>query len=160
MNCSKNKANRTKVKFQQMTGSRSYIAHCEDLVISCCFTLFDVPYYQIYIDCSKCRGKPARTKKYLNQMLWKSQGLSHQQEEGHDYTSQSRCCKSLILMPFNYYLLWLVPWTAWFASNVYYSFKPCKVQWYAKTIVYKIEKSNRHWLQTMQFNAQVRVSSS
>ena len=40
------------------------------------------------------------------------------------------------------------------------SFKPCKVQWYAKTIVYKIEKSNRHWLQTMQFKAQVRVSSS
>ena len=40
------------------------------------------------------------------------------------------------------------------------SFKPCKVQWYAKKIVYKIEKSNRHWLQTMQFKAQVRVSSS
>ena len=26
------------------------MAHCEDLVISSCFTLFIVPYYQIYID--------------------------------------------------------------------------------------------------------------
>ena len=47
----------------------------------------------------------------------------HQQDEGHDYTSQSHCYKSLILMPFNYYLLWLVPWTAWFGANVYYSFQ-------------------------------------
>lgn len=29
----------------------------------------------------------------------------------------------LILMPFNYYLLLFVPWTAWFAANIYYSFK-------------------------------------
>ena len=63
MNCSKNKANRTKVKFQQTTGSRSYIAHCEALVISCCFTLFVVPYYQVYIDLFEMQRKARKNQK-------------------------------------------------------------------------------------------------
>ena len=63
MNCSKNKANRTKVKFQQTTGSRSYIAHCEALVISCCFTLFTVPYYHINIDLFQMQRKARKDQK-------------------------------------------------------------------------------------------------
>ena len=35
------------MKFQQTTGSRSYIAHYEALVNSCYFLLFFVPYYHI-----------------------------------------------------------------------------------------------------------------
>ena len=51
------------MKFQQTTGSRSYIAHCEALVISCCFTLFDVPYYHIYIDLFEIQTKAREDKK-------------------------------------------------------------------------------------------------
>ena len=46
-----------------MTGSRSYIAHCEALVISCCFTLFAVPYYQIYIDLFQMQRKARKDQK-------------------------------------------------------------------------------------------------
>ena len=63
MNYSKNKANRTKVKFQQTTRSRSYIAHCEALVISFCFTLFVVLYYQIYIDLFEMQRKARKDQK-------------------------------------------------------------------------------------------------
>ena len=52
-----------KVKFQQATGSRSYIAHSEALVISCCFTLFVVPYYQIYIDLFQMQRKARKNQK-------------------------------------------------------------------------------------------------
>src|SRR3954462_5460495 len=52
-----------KVKFQQTTGSRSYIAHCEALVISWCFTLFVVPYYQIYIDLFQMQRKARKDQK-------------------------------------------------------------------------------------------------
>ena len=52
-----------KVKFQQTTGSRSYIAHCEALVISCCFTLFALPYYQIYIDLFEMQRKARKDQK-------------------------------------------------------------------------------------------------
>ena len=51
------------MKFQQTTGSRSYIAHFEALVISCCFTLFDVPYYQIYIDFFQMQRKARKDQK-------------------------------------------------------------------------------------------------
>ena len=63
LNCSKNKARHLKVKFQQTTRSRSYIAHCEALVISCCFTLFTVPYYQIYIDLFEMQRKACKDQK-------------------------------------------------------------------------------------------------
>ena len=56
-NCLKNKTNRSKVKLQQTTGSRSYIAHCEALVNSCYFLLFSVPYYRIYIDLFQIQRK-------------------------------------------------------------------------------------------------------
>ena len=46
-----------------MTGSRSYIAHCEARVISCCFTLFAVPYYQIYIDLFEMQRKARKDQK-------------------------------------------------------------------------------------------------
>ena len=52
-----------KVKFQRMTGSRSYIAHCEALVISCYFILFAVPYYQIYIDLFQMQRKARKDQK-------------------------------------------------------------------------------------------------
>ena len=52
-----------KVKFQQTTGSRSYIAHCKAFVISCCFTLFTVPYYQIYIDLFQMQRKARKDQK-------------------------------------------------------------------------------------------------
>ena len=52
-----------KVKFQQTTGSHSYIAHCDALVISCCFTLFAVPYYQIYIDLFQMQRKARKDQK-------------------------------------------------------------------------------------------------
>ena len=51
------------MKFQQTTGSRSYIAHCEALVISCCFTLFVVPYYQIYIYLFQMQMKTRKDQK-------------------------------------------------------------------------------------------------
>ena len=50
-------------KFQQTTGSRSYIAHFEALVISCCFTLFVVPYYHIYIDLFQMQRKARKDQK-------------------------------------------------------------------------------------------------
>ena len=46
-----------------MAGSRSYIAHCKALVISCCFTLFTVPYYQICIDLFKMQRKARKDQK-------------------------------------------------------------------------------------------------
>ena len=52
-----------KVKFQQKTGSHSYIAHCVALVISCYFTLFTVPYYQIYIDLFEMQRKARKDQK-------------------------------------------------------------------------------------------------
>ena len=52
-----------KVKFQQTTGSRSYIAHCEALIISRYFTLFTVPYYQIYIDLFQMQRKARKDQK-------------------------------------------------------------------------------------------------
>ena len=52
-----------KVQFQHMTGSRSYIAHCEALVISRSFTLFAVPYYQIYIDVFEMQRKACKDQK-------------------------------------------------------------------------------------------------
>ena len=51
------------MKFQQTTGSQSYIAHCEALVISCYFTLFVVPYYQIYIDLFQMQRKARKDQK-------------------------------------------------------------------------------------------------
>ena len=46
-----------------MTGSHSYIANCEALVISCCFTLYAVPYYQIYIDLFKMQREAHKDQK-------------------------------------------------------------------------------------------------
>ena len=51
------------MKFQPTTGSRSYIAHCEALVNSCYFTLFAVPYYQIYIDLFEIQRKARKDQK-------------------------------------------------------------------------------------------------
>ena len=62
-NCLKNKTNHSKVKFQQTTGSRSYIAHCEALVNSCHFLLFSMPYYCIYIDLFQIQGKACADRK-------------------------------------------------------------------------------------------------
>ena len=49
------------------------ILHTARLLSLAAISLFSL--YHIIrsiLTCSKCRGKPARTKKYLNQMLWKS----------------------------------------------------------------------------------------
>ena len=51
------------MKFQQTTGSRSYIAHCEALVNSCYFLLFSVPYYRIYIDLFQIQRKARADQK-------------------------------------------------------------------------------------------------
>ena len=45
------------MKFQQTIGSRSYIAHCEALLNRCCFLIFCVPYYRIYIDLFQIQRK-------------------------------------------------------------------------------------------------------
>ena len=51
------------MKFQQTTGSRSYIAHCKALVNSCYFLLFSVPYYRIYIDLFQIQMKARADQK-------------------------------------------------------------------------------------------------
>ena len=56
-------ANHSKVKFQQTTGSCSYIAHYEALVNSCYFLLFSVPYYRIYIDLVEIQRKASADQK-------------------------------------------------------------------------------------------------
>ena len=45
------------MKFQQTTGSHSYIAQCEALVNSCYFLVFCVSYYRIYIDLFQIQRK-------------------------------------------------------------------------------------------------------
>ena len=51
------------MKFQQTTRSHGYIAHCEALVISCCFTRFAVPYYQMYIDLFQMQRNASKDQK-------------------------------------------------------------------------------------------------
>ena len=65
MTPNENQANERGQKPGCHNGSRSYIAHCEAPVISCCFTLFAVPYYQIYIDLFQMQRKACKDQKVI-----------------------------------------------------------------------------------------------
>ena len=82
------------MKFQHTIGSRSYIAHCETLVNSCYFLLFCAILSYLYWLVPNTEETPCGPKRTWTECSANLQGLPHQQDEGHEHTSSSRCCKS------------------------------------------------------------------